>query len=241
MLNADQQGASAYIRERGIMPDKMRVDEGGGREGVRKVHYPSNSLNARNNPPEEKKVEKVVTGEIVKKKRSPFARLTQQFVAEDSGSVLEYLVVDVLVPAAKELVLNMFTQGLERTLYGEKSPRNTSQRNGYTNYASRSSPASGRHGSGATVTQLNRYQRANHDFRDLIIPNRGEAEDVLDRLRELIHDYGSVTVADFYEMLGLTGEFTDDKWGWYDLRAAFIKPVRGGYMFSMPRTQPISG
>lgn len=222
------------------MPEEMRVDEGGGRQGVRHVDYPSNAQKAKQQPPEKKNVEQVVTGEVIKRKRSPFAKLTHGFVAEDSRSVLGYLLEDVLVPAAKELVYNMFTQGLERTLYGDSRPSRTTQR-GYTNYNARATTVTNaRHIPGSNVTPLTRHQRATHDFGDIILANRADVEDVLDRLRDLITEYGHATVEDFYDLIGLTGDFTDAKWGWYDLRSASIRMVRGGYMFNMPRTVAIT-
>lgn len=221
----------------------MRVDDGGGREKVVRFDYPSNAMNAKQEPKSEKKVEQVVTGTVIKKKKSPFARLTQNFVVEDSGTVLEHLLTDVLVPAAKSLIYDLFTEGLQRKLYGDSRPRTPAQRT-YTSYSTRSSAPSpgGRHipGSTSNVTPLNRIQRSNHDFRDIILADRGDAEDVLDRMRDLIRDYQVASVNDFYELVGLSGEFTDDKWGWYDLRSASIRAVRGGWAFSLPRTMPVT-
>jgi hypothetical protein len=221
----------------------MRVDEGAGRQRSRQVDYPSNSRNPRpaDQPAEEKKVEKVVTGEVVRRKRSPFAKLAHGFLAEDSGGILEHIVQEVLIPAARTMIYDMFTQGLERTLWGESKPRSTTQR-GYTNYTTKSAVTTrtGPYSGGATITPLSRQQRATHDFTDIIVPNRAEAEEVLDRMRDLIHEYQVCTVADFLDLVGQTGEFTDDKWGWFDLRSADIRIVRGGYMFRLPRTQPIT-
>lgn len=86
---------------------------------------------------------------------------------------------------------------------------------------------------------LSRQARANHDFGEIILATRAEAEDVLEQLRELINQYEIATVSDLYQLVGHTGEFTDDKWGWDDLRSASIRPIRGGYLLNMPRTQPI--
>lgn len=233
-------GASAISVKKEIMPDEMRVDEGGGRQGVRKVDYPANSKRARQaDPPEKEKVESVVTGEVIRRKRSPFAKLTHGFLAEDSGSVVEYVLQEVLIPAARTMIYDIFTQGLERKLFGESRPKSPAQRNSYTNYNTRSTSTVARTTPGGNVTPLSRRQRATHDFTDIIVGNRGEAEDVIDRMRDLINEYQVCSVADFFELIGQTGEFTDDTWGWFDLRSASIRPVRGGYMFHLPRTQPI--
>jgi hypothetical protein len=228
------------------MPEEIRVDEGAGRQGSRAVNYPGNARSARpaEQPAEKEKVERVVTGEVVRRKRSPFAKLTHGFLAEDSGSVTEFILQEVLLPAARTMIYDIFTQGLERKLFGESRPKSPAQR-GYTNYSTRSTstgtgtrhiPAS----PASNVTSLSRHQRATQDFADIIIENRAEAEEVLDRMRDLINEYQVCTVADFLDLVGLTGEFTDDKWGWFDLRSASIRMVRGGYMFFLPKTQPIA-
>jgi hypothetical protein len=222
------------------MPEDQRVDDGGGREKLIRVDYPANANTNKAKPQEEKKVDPVVTGVVIQRKRSPFAKLMQGFVTEDSGSVTEYLILEVLVPAAKSLIYDIFTQGLEKKLYGDARPKSPNQRS-HVNYSTRSSVTpTVRYGTASNVTPLTRVQRINHDFSDRIVSSRAEAEDVLDRLRDLINDYGVATVNDFYDLMGLTGEFTDDKWGWYDMRNARINPVRGGYTFRLPKTVQVS-
>ena len=69
--------------------------------------------------------------------------------------------------------------------------------------------------------------------------NRGEAQDVLDRMDELMDTYGLVRVADLYDLVGITGNYTDNKYGWTNIRNAEIVRVRDGYMIKMPRAVPI--
>ena len=57
---------------------------------------------------------------------------------------------------------------------------------------------------------------------------------------ELIDAYGFVTVADLYDLVGVTGNYTDNKYGWTSIRNA--EPVRargGGYILKLPRAIPI--
>ena len=55
----------------------------------------------------------------------------------------------------------------------------------------------------------------------------------------LIERYQSATVADLYELVGVQGSYTDDKWGWVDIRGAGITRVRNGYLLDLPRPQPL--
>ena len=72
---------------------------------------------------------------------------------------------------------------------------------------------------------------------DLIFPSRADAEDTLIKMDEIISTYGSVSFADFEEMAGVTGDFTDNKYGWKDIRNAKVvrNALEGGYYIHMPR------
>ena len=218
----------------------MKVDDGAGRERKIRVDYPSNSKKAREAPPEKEPVEKVVSNDVIKRKRSIAERFAGSFLSEDSGTVVGYVLMEVMIPAAKNMVSDAVSEGIQRLLFGDARPRSAgSGRPGYTNYSRPFSQA--HHTSSSTGRpQMSRQARATHDFNDIIISSRGEAEDVLDRLRDLINVYDVATVSDLYDLVGLTGEFTDDKWGWYDLRSAAVRAVRGGYLLHLPRTQPIT-
>ena len=216
------------------MQGEMNVDDGGGHQRKIPVDYPANSKKARERPQEKPKQEKIIESTATHRKPGVAGKVIRTFVAEDSPSVLNYVVMEVLVPAAKNMISDAFSQGIERILFGDTRARRPG-RPGYTNY----NRYSERHTADPRPA-MSRQARATHDFNDIIIETRGEAEDVLDRLRDLISEYEVATVSDLYDLVGLTGEFTDDKWGWYDLRSASIRPIRGGYLLNLPRTQPIT-
>ena len=56
---------------------------------------------------------------------------------------------------------------------------------------------------------------------------------------ELIETYGVASVADLYDLVGLRCEYTDNKYGWNNLRNAEPIRVRDGYMLKMPKALPI--
>ena len=84
---------------------------------------------------------------------------------------------------------------------------------------------------------MSRTSRARHDFDEIILETRGEAEEVLSHLVDLTIDYQQATVADLYDLVGITSNFTDNKYGWTDLRSASVTRVRDGYLINLPRTQ----
>ena len=74
----------------------------------------------------------------------------------------------------------------------------------------------------------------------LVIESRGEAEEVLCRLDEIIDVYGVARVADLHDLVGVTGNYTDNHYGWTNLRNADVVRVSGGgYRLKLPKALPI--
>jgi hypothetical protein len=231
------------------MAEEMIVDKGGREERVR-VNYPSNAKKNRDEPkkpiiegetPEAREAKKVITGDVVRRKKKFKSKLGDSFAADGSGSVGDYVIAEVLVPAAKNMIsdaIKMLTdsifEGFQQALFGGSRPRRDS-RPGYTSY-NRVKPTTAYD----TRRENNRQIRAVHDFDDILLASRGEAEDVLDQLRELISQYEMAKVSDLYDLVGLTGSFADEKWGWTDLSRATVRLERGGgYLLILPRTEPL--
>jgi len=205
--------------------------------------FPNNS-HAQKKPavPERPKVEKVVTGVVVEHKKSPWRRLREAFTIEDARSVAGAVVTDVIVPSLRNLIVDSLTSSVERT-FGNGGVQRPCYRPGsnfgpYTPYNKASSAGSVPWGvQQQQQPQMSRRGRQTHDFREVIIDNRQEAAMILDTLTEMVFKYEVATVADFYDSVGFTSEYTDRNWGWNDLRDAQVMHVRGGYMISFP--QPI--
>lgn len=209
--------------------------------------FPGNSRNVI--PPghqeEPKKIEKVIEGEVVRRKKPLSRRFKETFVGGDMRSVGQYVTFEVLLPALKDTIADVASQGVERMLFGEA--RSTSRRTGrrpggvlggtyvqYNRFAN-ANPSRGRDDRNVP----SRRSRANHDFDEIILATRVEAEEVIDRLFDLVSKYGTVSVRDLYELLGVSGSYTDDKWGWTDLRGAGVTRVTGGYLLDLPRAETI--
>lgn len=185
---------------------------------------------AKTTPPKE--VAKVVTGKVVTKKKSAFSKITDEIISEDAKNVKSYVLGEVLIPAIKKAISDIVTDGIDMILYGEsrKGGRRTiADRVSYTSYSGRgginrdSRPALG-----------NRYAAD-----DIILANRADAQDVLDRMDEIVETYGVVTVADLKDLVGITGNYTDNKYGWMSTAAMDVVRVREGYMIKVPRAVPI--
>lgn len=181
----------------------------------------------------EKRVDKpVVTGKVVTKKQSKIRKFTNEFISEDAKNVRSYVFGEVLIPAIKKAISDIVTDGISMILYGESGKggrRSTADKVSYRNYYDRD------YRSRDTRTTMN----SGYSYDDIVLDSRGEAQDVLDRMDELMASYGLVRVADLYDLVGITGNYTDNKYGWTNIRNAEVVRVRDGYMIKMPRAVPI--
>lgn len=179
----------------------------------------------------EKKVEKVVTGTVTARKKSGFQKFADEFISDDAKNIKSYIFSDVLIPAVKKAFSDIVTTGVDMLLYGE-------------------SRSSGKRSPASTVSYSKYYDRdarpvatartTSYSYDDIELDSRGEAEEVLDRLEEIIDTYQIASVADYYELVGIVGNYTDNKYGWTSLRNAEIVRLRNGkYMIKLPRAAVI--
>ena len=198
------------------------------------TEYQPNSHRSRelqeNEPAQKKKVEKVVSG-AVKTRDNKGRKFADIFISEDASNVKSYIFMDVLVPAIKKAIVDIATDGINMIFYGtsgSRARRSNADRFSYNQISN--DRFAGR-------TQDRRSRSYSYD--EITITNRGEAEEVLDRLAELIQTYGMASVADLNDLIGITGEYTDNKYGWTNVRTARAVRVPDGYMLDLPRPMPI--
>lgn len=199
---------------------------------------PSNSHKSRTqkHTDERQPHDKIVEGKVIRKKKSLGRRTKELFFGgDDARSVWNLVAMEVLVPAAKQAVSDAVVQGLERSLYGEVRSRSS--------YGS--SRVGGGHQSYNKMYDDPRQERRPsrrrpHDFNDIILASRVEATEVIDRLFDLVNKYDQATVADLYELLGETASYTDERWGWDDMRGSDIRRVRDGWLLVLPSPIPLT-
>lgn len=210
--------------------------------------FPSNARReTRSIPVREpaKNIEKVVTGEVVQRKKSLGKRFKETFVGGNAKGVWEYVTLDVMIPAAKNMFADAITEGFERMIFGDSRPSSrrhgsrSGGANGYVSYNRYSSHGPAPISHRDEPRPISRRARASHDFDEIILETRVEAEVVIDHLFEVVSKYETATVADLYDMVGIDGKYTDDKWGWTDLRGAGVTRVRNGYLLDLPKPEPI--
>lgn len=186
----------------------------------------------KNGAVEKKKVEKVVTGQVKVKKKSGIVKLADIFLPGDVQDVKSYILVDVLIPAIKKAFYDIVTDGANMLIYGgtNKSKRPASNVS-YRNFYDRRDDRGG--------TDNNRT-RTGYSYDDITIESRAEADEVLSQMNELIELYGVVSVADLYDLVGKSHQYTDNKYGWTNINSAEPIRVRDGWMLKLPKALPIN-
>ena len=212
---------------------------GEGEVDVTKLYdnLPDNSHKARDEKKasvqEEKRVEKVVRGKVKTQKNNK-RKLADLFISQDAGNVKNYIFLDVIIPAVKKAIFDLVVGALDMSLYGGRGgsgKRSTADRVSYTDYNSVRRRDTRSYESARTTS--------GYSYDDIVLETRGEAEAVLSRMDEIMEEYEIVRVADLYDLVGITGEHTDNKYGWTNIRNAKIVRVRDGWKIEMPRALPI--
>lgn len=182
-------------------------------------------------PNEKKKIEKVVRGSVKTRPKKGVSKLADIFVSEDISNVKSHIMMDVVVPAVKKVISDIVRDGIDMLLYGDaRGNRSSSSYISYRDYTSNNVSSN---------RSINSPSRTGYNHDDIILETREEAEEVLERMDELIETYGVVSVADVYDLIGISCNYTDNKYGWTNIRNAEPIHVHGGYLLKLPKALPI--
>lgn len=200
-------------------------------------NFPGNSNKgkeiAKSKP--EKKVEKVVTGEVVQKHKTIGERFRGIFLGGELKPVTKYIAAEVLLPALRNMIVDATSKGVERMIYGEVAARRGNMRSGprvsYNNPIDR--------GARPRAYLPDQPVRRSRDVNNIILSSRAEAELVVERLNDIIEQFDVTSVADLHDLVGLPTTYVDNKWGWTNLHYVDVRQVREGYLIDLPPVEAI--
>lgn len=196
-----------------------------------KVDYTPNShkykeevQNREEEKTKDKRTEKIVNGNVTIKKKSGLSKT----VSDGASIVGNHIWKDILLPLIKKTICEIFEDVPKMLIYGDsKKGRSIVDNVSYsTRYSDRGS-----------IRVSSVYET--HDFGNVVLDDRQEAEQVLQALDEIMDVYGLVRVADLYELVGKTADYPANDYGWKSLASARIVSVPEGYMIKMPKAFPI--
>lgn len=200
---------------------------------------PGNSDKSREGATPAKKEAKVIAKAKVSK-TSPIKEALKTFFVNDLPDIANHLVVDVAIPAAKNAITDMVTQGIQQLLYGAVDV-NRGRSSTYTSYGS-SSRTTYTRGAPNNVRYLeprNAVRQNTLRVDDLIFDSKADATEVIEYLAETIERYGQVSVASLYSSVGIQPKYTDERWGWTTLDAFELRSSRDGWIIVSDSPEPI--
>lgn len=192
--------------------------------------YKSNSDRAkeRDEKRPEHRTGKVISGEAHRRKKGNLSKASDAIMPGDIDSLKNYILMDVLVPSIKRAISDIVCNGIN-ILLGEPTRSKSGGQAAKVSYRSYYEQQNERR-------DYNRPRaQAAYNYDDVVFPSRGEAEEVLFRMEELLDRFDVVSVADLFDMAGISGNYTDNKYGWTDLRDAHVARVSDGYIIRLPR------
>jgi len=214
------------------------MTDGNTTPGGSPLNYAANSNKSKqpDKAPEPAALAPVVQNAAVERQQPVGQKFFKAFANDTVGSVGAYLLMDVIVPATKNLISDLVTQGINRMLYGSSRGGSSTfqqSRQSYTRFSG---------GGGSTQTSAvasqqaySQQAKATQDTTQLVFTSRVDAEMTLDSLRELIERYGSAKLVNLYQAARVPTDFTDHKYGWTDLSRAQVQQIRQGYIIDLPR------
>jgi len=171
------------------------------------------------------------------RKKSFLQKAFEAVVDTGGQDVGQYVVQDVLLPAAKTTIQDMITTGVEMLLFGESTGRRRSLRKddrsiiSYGSYYGRSRERD-RH-RGPDVRRVPSYHNR---LEGITFESRVDASTVLGVMVDTLETYGQVSISDYYETAGIENQIqpSDNSWGWTDLTGSRVYGTRGGFEISFP-------
>lgn len=206
------------------------------------MDYQGNTDKSKSTKPPEKHIEKVVTGEVIQRPKSIGHKFKNIFFGGDVKTSARYVAGDVLLPALRNLVWDMISEGSKRVIFGESGFRRRP-----TEYRSRVQynspiyrPTDPRLSPARLPDQPMHPARVQRrDMNDVIFASREEAERAIEQLIDIIDKYEVASWADFCEMINVPSAPIDNKWGWTYLTNVTVRQVRDGYVIDLPALEAV--
>lgn len=181
-----------------------------------------NSLPSNNLEPVDKDISVVTTGRVKTRKGGG--------IANEIRGIGNSLFETIILPAMKSAVVDFFSNGVDMVVHGRSSgsPRGVGGHTSYNKrYKTRQKPWQNR-------SSRQNIQQTEEVFEDIFFDERDDAELVLGRMMELVHEYGQATMGDLYSMCGLSPNYIHEDWGWNNLNNCRVQYTMNGYVIDFP-------
>lgn len=200
--------------------------------------YRANSNKAKAEAAEKKekpKFTKVIDGDVTVSKNGILKRIFKNFIKEDARTVFDYALEEVVAPGLKTVLANVINTSVDMFFWG-KGGKTKNQGSNVTKISYENCYG--------TIQQKSPGKSSgSYFFADPEFPTRDKADEVLKAMKEALALYQNVSVADLYDMAGVTGSMrpNDNKYGWRNLdNAEVVRRIDGKYVISFPNAVPVA-
>lgn len=184
--------------------------------------YKSNSHKSKQQE-YERRAEKVVKNQVRTREKSRYERAKNDLII--------YIWPEVVKPNIKKIADEVF----HAILWKDDSPKrknNSSSSVRYVSYDRFSNDREPRHSREKNHPDL--------DTESVVFDDRATAEEVLRNMEGIIKRYGVVRVADFYDSIDKTCDYTMVKYGWASINSArVVRLSNGDYILRLPKAMPL--
>lgn len=195
---------------------------------------------------ERESLEKIVSAAPKKVKKGLMSRFVSGVVGPDGVSGIgEYVNDEIIKPAIKNIIVDAVTSGINMIMYGDRgayrgpyrpsgSYRGRDHQPNRIDYSTRREPE-------REPRNSKRSRSPRYGMDEYKIDDRYEASHVLTVLTEHADRYGSVTIAEYYDLIGVEPAFSDYEYGWtiQMIARATIVSARGGFVIKFPPPEAI--
>lgn len=200
---------------------------------IKKEIFKGETDYTRKDKKEKKELKPIISSDKIVSTKKPFSkRMIKFFLDEDIEDVKGWLIHEIILPELKEMgrgvIANAFGIDYKPSRSGDTYHRD------YRAYYRGS-------GSKKKNDGPKRDSRFDDevDYRNIILEDRRDAEELVDRMRYQIEYDGTISVAEFLNLLHLPSEWTDSDWGWNNPNDIGIKKVHNGFRIDVREARRI--
>ena len=176
--------------------------------------------------------------DVMLSKKPLSSKFADAFISDSAKDVKDYIVMDVIIPGIKDTIINC----LEMIFFGSTTGRGRSSRitrlnSENTSYRAFYQSDYDSYGAPRRRERRDRYRDDGYsdriDYRNIVVRDRGSAEEIVSKLRGRIEKYGEATKSDLFELIDIPSSHVDNNWGWTDPRDIGIRRVTSGYLIDV--------
>lgn len=168
--------------------------------------------------------------EVVKQKKSFSKRLADTFIQSTKEEVMDYLIQDVIIPGAKDALLDTMSMIFFHDTNSRKRSYRRDGREDYTTHYGK------KHRSNR---DRRREEDDEPDYRDVVLTDREAAYEIVDQLHYRIKEMGCATIADLLDLVNLPTKPSDNDWGWEYKNDISVRRVSNGWLIDVPRARRV--